>query len=355
MELHGPNPAASGVSSIGQQLALAIGRAAKGAAFRAAVGYISEDGVRRLAGVLHKLIKRGGTAEIVVGLNQATSETVMALRTLVEICGEASVYIFYDRRGTTFHPKVYALIERSGKGHIWVGSSNLTGAGLASNYECNFHLVIEPGITDSVATEIDDFFASIRLRTYCRPATKELLDKISNMALADPTTVGRPLRRETRKQLNALFRPATARRPRISHPAFLMVLASHDVAGKRGEPYFLIPVAARDSNPQFWGWPYTHRHGYRDPTNLINAEVNIQGRRVTENRRIYFLEGRDEFRFVSPAIHRLGTSYAGSLLLIERRVSGYKLSLVPQGDRRFSSLLRYATNISSNQKMWGYI
>lgn len=355
MELHGPNPAVSGVSPIGQHLALAIGRAATGAVFRAAVGYISEDGVRRLASALRRLIKRGGSVEIVVGLNQVTTEMVAAVRRLVETCGEAGVYIFYDRRGTTFHPKVYSLIERSGEGHLWVGSSNLTGAGLSSNYECNFHLAVEPGITDSVTAEIDNFFASIRSQTCCRPATNELLDRISEMALADSETVVRPLRRETRRQLNALFRPTAARRPRVSRPAFVMVLANNDVAGVRGEPYFLIPIGARDSNPLFWGWPYRHTHGYRYPTNRINADVHIEGERVTENRRIYFVEGKDEFRFVSSAIYRLGTSYAGSLLLIERQTGGYRLRLIPRGDRRFSGLLRYATNISSNQKMWGYI
>ena len=355
LEVHGPNPAARVVPAIGQQLSLAIGGVAKGTSFRAAVGYASEDGVRRLANALRELIKRGGTAEVIVGLNQATGQTVDALRCLVEICGETGVYVFYDRRAPTFHPKVYALIERSGKGHLWVGSSNLTGAGLAANYECNFHLVIEPGVTDSVSTEIDDFFTSIRSRTYCRPATSELLDRISELSLADAATVDSRLSRETRRQLDALFRPAAARRPRISRPAFIMVLANNDVSGRRGEPYFLVPIAARDRNPQFWGWPFRRRHGYNDPTNPINAEVNIEGRTVTENRRMYFVEGRTEFRFVSPAIYRLGTSYAGSLLLIEGLAAGYKLTLVPRGDRRFSGLLRYATNISSNQKMWGYI
>lgn len=355
MEIQGPNRALSGVSPIGQQLRLALGRAATGSVFRVAVGYVSEEGVHQLAGPLRRLIERGGSTEIIVGLNQATADMVAAVRSLADMCGQAAVYVFYDRRATAFHPKVYTLIERSGRGHLWIGSSNLTRSGLSSNYECNLHLVVDPGVTDSVIAEIDNFFASIRAQTCCRAATTDLVDRISEMVLADPGTVDRPLRRETRRQLDILFGPTTGRRPRVSHPAFVMVLARNDVAGRRGEPYFLIPIKARDTEPRFWGWPYRRTHGYRFPSTQINADVVIGQRTTGEHRRIYFVEGRDELRFVSPTIYRLGTSYAGSLLLIESKTGGYRLTLIARNDRRFSSLLRYATNISSNQKMWGYI
>ena len=36
-------------------------------------------------------------------------------------------------------------------------------------------------------------------------------------------------------------------------------------------------------------------------------------------------------------------------------ISGYEINVIPPSDGRFPNLVKYAVNLSSNQKKWGYI
>jgi hypothetical protein len=136
-----------------------------------------------------------------------------------------------------------------------------------------------------------------------------------------------------------------------------MLLSYNDVSGKRFEPYFLIPVRARDEKPQFWGWPneFVPSRKSHMLEKRIETTIHIGGSTVVEKKRIYWVEERDEFRFVSPIIYRLGTSSIGSIVHIERTETGYEINVVTPSDVQFPNLVKYAVNLSSNQKKWGYI
>ena len=58
----------------------------------------------------------------------------------------AEVYLFHKHHRQTFHPKVYCFENgrRAGAAYLMVGSSNLTGGGLFSNFEANLLVPLAP-------------------------------------------------------------------------------------------------------------------------------------------------------------------------------------------------------------------
>ncbi len=91
------------------------------------------------------------------------------------------------------------------------------------------------------------------------------------------------------------------------------------------------------------------------PERRIVAEIHLKGLTFKENKRLYWVEKRDEFRFVSPAIYKLGKSYVGSILYLMRTSEGYKIHVISPTEPHFSVLMKNAVNLSSHQKKWGYI
>jgi HKD family nuclease len=355
MEIHGPNPNCPTIFPIGKTLTDVISKSPRGSIFRAAVGYISESGVSQISESLSKLIKQNGSTEIIIGLNQLTSSAIKASETLFNLCGQSGVYVQFGlNEKITFHPKIYWVSGNSKGVHLWIGSSNFTGSGFNHNYECNLYVKIAPKTNESLIKEINDYFTSIRINTYCLPLTADLIAELKTLPVSKSESPAQDLPPDVRKRLNLLFKQRLNKRPKISKPAFVMTLANNDVSGRRGEPYFLIPVIARDLLPNFWLWPFpTPAIGF--PNIKIQADIKIGPKNITENRRIYFVKDRTEFRFVSPTIYKLGQSFVGSLLLIEKMLSSYTLTIIPKTDKRFPVLVRYATNIASRQKTWGYI
>ena len=134
-----------------------------------------------------------------------------------------------------------------------------------------------------------------------------------------------------------------------------MTLSKNDIDSKRGEPYFLVPIAAMQINKAFWGWPLPKTSASKFPSSTIKAKIVVGKKAITENRRIYYVGGRQELRFVSPTIYKLGLPFLGSILIIKRKNHVYHLQVVDKQDQMFAGLLKHATHVASSQKMWGYI
>lgn len=96
------------------------------------VAFAKNSGVLRLKPELKKFKESGGTIHIFVGVDiQGTSYE--ALKNLLPLCD--SLYVVHSEDGaTTFHSKVFLLGNDT---NIWmaVGSNNLTGGGLWTNFE----------------------------------------------------------------------------------------------------------------------------------------------------------------------------------------------------------------------------
>ena len=76
-----------------------------------------------------------------------------------------------------------------------------------------------------------------------------------------------------------------------------------------------------------------------------------------ENCRLYFFEGKDEFRFKCKPIYRLGRAYAGSFVVISwkrKRKAIAVIDLVPQGDPRYEQLAKLPLQLHVMGKKWTY-
>jgi HKD family nuclease len=107
--------------------------------------YAKKSGVLRLLPYLESFRGRGGTITAIVGIDQFNT-SIEALRHLKGVCN--NLYIFHSESPTqTFHPKVY-LFKNTNKAWFSIGSSNLTGGGLFSNYEVNYYKELQLNIPD---------------------------------------------------------------------------------------------------------------------------------------------------------------------------------------------------------------
>ncbi|MBA7613733.1 hypothetical protein ES703_20989 [subsurface metagenome] len=354
MKIQGPNPELVGLEIIGDEIRKSLDSAPKNAIFRATVGYISDSGMSQLGTSLKRIITQGGTVEVIVGLNQVSKRSIKALATLYNICGGIGVFVFWNPNiNVTFHPKCYLLkIPKSGRIYAWIGSSNFTKQGLFSNYECNLYLVLEPKKDGLLITQIEDYYSKIRNSPYCYAldsARLSQLKTVKGIPSGEKPIVDSP-------KINDQIKNIFGLKPQVTLPkkAFVMTLSKNDIDGKRGEPYFLIPIAAMQKNEAFWGWPLTKSAASKYPSSAIQAKIKVGQNTITENRRIYYVAGRQELRFVSPTIYKLGLSFLGAILLMQHKKHVYHIEVIDKQDQRFAGLLKHATHVASSQKIWGY-
>jgi HKD family nuclease len=350
----GPNPTINGCSVIGNELKTALANASKRSIFRSAVGYISDAGTNSIKPDLIKIISNGGSVEIIVGLNQVTQKSIKALGTLSTICAGVGIFVFWNPNlRVTFHPKCYLLKPpKSQTLKVWIGSSNLTQFGLYNNYECNLYFPLSQKNDKVFISEIEYFYSQIRNSPFCHAVDTNLLTQLKALKKLPQGEHPTPNSTVTDGELENIFNKK--KELKIKSKTFVMTLAGNDISGKRGEPYFLIPLAATKGNTRFWGLPLKIPQGSTYPTKYIYATVKIKNSKTVENRRIYYVGGKTELRFVSPKIYNLGLSYVGSILTISKNKTGYNLEVFNKSSPKYSGLLKYASNIASNQKMWGY-
>lgn len=112
-----------------------------------AVAFLRKSGIDQIFKALdYALTKNNAKVEIIVGLDFKTTD-YSALLTLEEIGSKYSgfnYYCFGDKRDNfndlIFHPKIYLFsneLHSNRKYTSIIGSSNLTGGGLSSNFEVN--------------------------------------------------------------------------------------------------------------------------------------------------------------------------------------------------------------------------
>lgn len=95
------------------------------------VAFAKNSGVLRIKGALEKFRKRGGTVNVYVGvdLGGTSYEALTAL-----LLHTDTLNIVHAEKGQTFHTKIYQFVGND-KGLVVVGSHNLTGGGLWTNFE----------------------------------------------------------------------------------------------------------------------------------------------------------------------------------------------------------------------------
>jgi hypothetical protein len=341
------------------------------------VAYGDETFSDYIGSSLEKFVKAGGETQAIVGIDsRGTSK--FALQWLLGLLGPNRLYVYHNPGDATFHPKFFVIKDQS-TAHIFIGSSNLTGGGLSRNFEMNVELELD--LQDQKDQTCLLIFEEIIEKTIKCPSCLKLdtktLKKIDNAGVLRKRSSRKGetyITKNAGKTLSALFGktkhvyllrvPKAIVRP--AHRAkteFVMSLVKNDVSGKRWDPYFLIPIRARDQNPRFWEWPAGfHRAGTKGvPERRFTAIIKLQNRRVTEKSRLSYYSGVDEFRFKSESIYRLGPSYAGSFLMIswskgKTGLSTANVELVPKGTQKHNKLSGLALQkVGSLQKKFTYI
>ncbi|WP_048797329.1 phospholipase D family protein [Serratia sp. 506_PEND] len=103
------------------------------------VAFAKNSGVLRIKDSLKRFRDRGGKVNVYVGvdLGGTSYEALTAL-----LINTDSLHVVHSEKGQTFHAKIYQFLGDN-KGLIVVGSHNLTGGGLWSNFESSVHITID--------------------------------------------------------------------------------------------------------------------------------------------------------------------------------------------------------------------
>jgi len=103
------------------------------------VAFAKNSGVLRIKDSLEKFRERGGKVHAYVGVDLGVT-SYEALSNLL-LCTD-SLNVVHAEKGQTFHTKIYQFLGKE-KGMIVVGSHNLTGGGLWTNFESSAHISVD--------------------------------------------------------------------------------------------------------------------------------------------------------------------------------------------------------------------
>jgi len=366
----GPAPTTSKLIPFGRYLKNRLSRIKpKCSLFRFVVAYAQESYEPLLGKAFRNYIKKGGDVEAVIGVD-SRGTSAKALKELLSICQPSNVFVYHNPANGTFHPKFYTLSDEK-SAFIIVGSSNLTVGGIVNNFEVNVAIELDLELKEeaSILNSFDKLFEDIKGSPSSRLLDTDLLEKLmgtgalrGRASTLPESTISSVSRNRLREYFGLTPHKGVRVRPRKirRRPRFVMSLVENDVSGERGEPYFLVPIRARNQNPSFWGWKamFSPSRRGRFPERLFKAKVNIEGKQTLENCRLYFFERRDEFRLKCEPIYRLGRAYAGSFVVIswkrERNETTAMIDVVPKGDQRYEGLAKLPLEVHAMGKKWAY-
>lgn len=109
---------------------------------RIAVAFMKATGIRIIEDSMKQCLQKEGKIEIITGLDFKTTDpqAIQYILNLKKDCPNLEFYCYADKLDNTtsivFHPKIYLFSNSKEKTSI-VGSANLTGGGLTTNFEVN--------------------------------------------------------------------------------------------------------------------------------------------------------------------------------------------------------------------------
>lgn len=135
-----------------------------------AVAFAADSGVKAIWPATEECLSAGASVEVLVGLDFYTTEPAALQR--LHIHGQQyatlSLLCFANppqHKHSIFHPKMYYIEKSDGECWLAVGSSNLTGGGLGTNYEVN--CIVSGQAEDAIFASARGIYE--RFRTMCVP------------------------------------------------------------------------------------------------------------------------------------------------------------------------------------------
>ena len=360
LEVLGPGPKSLDLKPIGRYMERHLANVQQNGEFYVAVALSQAEALRLLSNNIRRISRQNGRVKAIIGIDLGMPENI--LDEITQIFGIGNVFVYHNPKDSTFHPKMYIIKVNENLGIVIVGSSNLTSAGLLKNFEIN--LAVELDLQEAEEGELFQKFSSL-FEKLTNERSSHLLTRDSILVLKSKSTLGKKastLTKATRHlKLSDLFK-GESHGWEITEfngkSTFLMSLSYNDVSGVRGDQYIRIPVRARDANPKFWGWDDLFRPSPRagNPERFIS--IKYMGRK--EKRRLYFVDGPDEFRLVMPEIYSLGSNFVYSILEISKKRRTYDGELIQKTHREYKKYLGWCTEKCPRgwarlPKVWGYV
>ncbi|MBI0006342.1 phospholipase D family protein [Gilliamella sp. W8126] len=142
------------------------------------VAFAKNSGILRIKNALDEFRKRGGLVNVYVGvdLGGTSYEALTAL-----LLHSDSLNVVHSEKGQTFHTKIYQFLGKD-KALIVIGSHNLTGGGLWTNFESSVLIPINRSNTydRNILKWMDDYFKQLKSLkdSFMLINTKEDIDKL---------------------------------------------------------------------------------------------------------------------------------------------------------------------------------
>ncbi len=390
--------------------------------FRAAVAFVKRSGTKHIREPLEAFSRAGHIVKMSAGVDAGGTSAEGLADLLQAVDTRGGVFVFKNANSSTFHPKVY-LFRNAAEAEIVVGSGNLTEGGLYTNYEASFLVRLDLAVPADVAVleavlkELDTW--STPAPGLCYPLDYAVLEQLAlgghvpdesrawgdeKVAAADQKAQGSELfsRHSVPSAPKVPSTPATGRPPEEgeepeeggepeedealevvtpppvpgqggAYQAFLMTLQKTDVGvgqttkgAARRSPEVFIPLAARNYDPEFWGWPdlYEKDAGWVGPVDrdgwgkMDRPEVMVRLGGATFPVHMWYNPNKKEFRLRSEHMRSAGA--IGDILYVERSDGAggfaYYVDVVPMGSPRHIELLAKCTNaVKNSKKVFGYL
>jgi HKD family nuclease len=275
--------------------------------FRAAIAFVKRSGTQHIRKPLREFGGRG-KVRLTVGVDlQGTSAE--GLLDLLTCLPDGAVWVYRNEGPSTFHPKIY-LFRNERHADLVIGSGNLTGGGLFTNYEVFLATSLDlsnnedAAFVQQVEAALDTW--STEAEATCHRLTHDILKQLvaeglvlpeAELAAQRAATVGRrgTLPGSTQGDIARLFRSVPVPRAPVviddtlgdaegehrqvservspalsplvaqntsSLGSFVMTLQNTDVGfgqttkgTSQRSPEVFIPLAALDQNGAFWTFP----------------------------------------------------------------------------------------------------
>lgn len=386
--------------------------------FRGASAFVKRSGTKHIKGAMKAFVARGGVIRFTAGVDAGgTSE--QGLRDLLDAVDNGTgIFVYGNGSSSTFHPKVY-LFRNNQAAHLVVGSGNFTEGGLYTNYEASILLKLDLSvpadqeILDAVTESLDIWSTSAEGECFLLDAA--LLERLTAAQKVPDERVARAeermmVREAAGNEVENIFTwrgvraaPEAAavilpvednvdidpededdqalevpQYPPVvpqagNHTTFLMTLQRTDVGvgqttrgAQRRSPEIFIPLIARDTDPDFWGWPHlfvpdagwpgpTDRHG-RGKMDRTNVMVRLGG--ATFPITMWYNPDKKDLRLRSEHLRSAGD--IGDIFYMQRTNGAggfsYYVEIVPVGTNRYNRLIPHCNmSVRNSHKLFGYL
>lgn len=374
----------------------------------AAIAFVKTSGTRHISADLARFGDGGAIVRLAVGVDAQGSSKEGLQMLLDHQRGNSRITVVHNENDSTFHPKLW-LFENDEAGELLIGSGNLTGGGLFTNYEALLRIRLERSHKEDA-----EVLSSVRkvLEGWTTPED-EIVRELNAVLLTELVEQGYVITEEMQRarrvsekaaqgymarqgkaprlftsvkvpppptsQVGKARKLQTKGGPRSSDPiatspvvgsvqrGFVMTLMQGDVGygqtdktrktQARAAEVF-VPLAARDQWPEFWGWPKAFKEDARKPGKYDRHKVPVRlgGNTIA----VTMMTGgkKHDFRLRSGDLRK--AAKVGDILRVERvegrREFEYYAEIIPQGTalfNEFDALCDQEVKPPS-KKRWGF-